>query len=493
MSNNFECALEGDEAYVQTDAWEIGGISMQGVYTSDEDLSFDDDDDYVDETKESTAGPALGGWSFATQADVASAGCVGGHHKVTPNQSASTQVTRKPPSRPMTAPVNKRKPGQHGSMLRRGELRPGGSVRMMPGPMAGARRSTNMTAGDSAKTVAPASVSPRQTGTTTLLMAGQRAGKHNKPEVAKTSGLVAGGHGQVAAGIRSQQEADEEKVDTTTERVETKPKAVKTTSKAVETKTEHVETKTEQVETKPEHVETKTQAVETKAEQVETKTDEQVYTKPEIVETKTAHVGTKTKAVDTKAEQVEATTEHDGTKTEQQDTKPEQVETKPEHVETKGEQVDTTTEHREDADCVQLVHKEATLCLEALKQAKYESVHEMNETRQHDEGKQECDVELAEQCETIPSPNNQATVSVRVSLEDELETSATLPDVAAPACEQTIANHTHHKNVESTTPPMNGKRNRSSRGCFLRVVGVLARGYMYLRTHATWRSTSTGK
>jgi hypothetical protein len=142
MSNYFECAREGDEAYVHTDAWEIGGISMQGVYASEDDLPFDDDED-VDETKESKAGPALGGWSFATQADVASAACVGGHHKVAANQSASTQATRKPPSRPMTVPVNQRQPGQHGSTPRRGALRPGGSVRMMPGPMAGAPRFTN--------------------------------------------------------------------------------------------------------------------------------------------------------------------------------------------------------------------------------------------------------------------------------------------------------------------------------------------------------------
>jgi hypothetical protein len=330
MSNNLECALEGDEAYGRTDAWEIGGISMQGVYASQEDRSCDDDDDDVDETNESKAGPALGGWSFATQADVASAACVGGHHRVTPNQSASAQTTRKPPSRPMTAPVNNnRQPGQHGSMPRRGALRPGGSVRVMPGPMAGARRSPNVTDGDSAKIVARASASRGHTSTTTSLVAGQGAGKRNEPAVANSINTI---------------------VD---EQVETKP--------------EQVETKTEQVEAKTEHVETKT----------------------EQVDTKTEHNATTTMAVDTTTK----------------------------HVETITEQGDTTTQHGEDADCIQLVYKEATLCQKVLKQDKHESVHEMKETRQHDEGKQACNIERAEQCETIPSPNNQATVSVGVSLE----------------------------------------------------------------------------
>jgi hypothetical protein len=224
MSNNLEYTLEGDEAYIHTDAWEIGGISMQGVYASQEDLPFeDDDDDDIDETKESKAGPALGGWSFATQADVASAACVGGHNKVTPKQSASTQATRKPPSRPMFAPVNNRQPGQHGSMPRRGGLRPGGSVRVMPGPMAGTRHSSNVTAGDSAKVVAPVSGSRRRTSTTTSLVAGREAGGRNKSAVANTSGSDAGGNGQVAASIRCQEEADEEQHETKTEHVETKP------------------------------------------------------------------------------------------------------------------------------------------------------------------------------------------------------------------------------------------------------------------------------
>jgi hypothetical protein len=368
MSNNFECALEGDEAYAHTDAWEIGGISMQGVYASQEDRSFDNDgDDDVDETKESKAGPALGGWSFATQADVASAACVGGHHKVTANQSASTQATRKSPSRPMAAPVNNRQPGRHGSLPRRGGLRPGGSVRMMPGPMAGARRPTNVTAGESAKVVARVSVSRGDTSTATLLVAGQGAGRRNKQVAAKASSTIVGGNGQTAASIRSQQEAAKEQQ----------------------------ETKTEHAEAKAEHVHTKTQSVETKTEQVETKI--------------------------------------------------EQVEAKPEHIETKNE-------HGEDANCIQVVHNEATFCQKALKHDELESVREMNESRQHNEGKGEGDVELAKQCETIPLPNNQATLPVGVSLEDKLETSAAVVDAAAAVCMQTIGahvlNYTHHKNVE---------------------------------------------
>jgi hypothetical protein len=353
MSNNLECALEGDEAYVHTDAWEIGGISMQGVYASQEDSSFDGDDD-VDKTKESKAGPALGGWSFATRADVASAACVGGHHKVTPNQSASTQATRKPPSRPMPVPVNNRQPGQHGSMPRRGGLRPGGSVRMMPGPMAGGRRSSNVSAGDSAKIVAHALASRRETRTKTSLVAGQGAGARDKSVVAKTMNTIVRGNGQVAASIRCQEDADEE-----------------------------------QQETKPEQV----------------------------------------------------------------DTMPEQVEPKPKAVDTDPEYVEMKTEHGEDVDCIQLVHKEATLGQKAIKQAKYESVHEMKESRQNHEGKQACDVEPAKQCETIPLPNNLSTVSVGVSLDEgKQESSTAAVDGAAPVCEQTIGahvlNYTHHKCVE---------------------------------------------
>jgi hypothetical protein len=492
MSNNFECALLGDEAYGRTDAWEYGGISMQGVYASEEDHSFDNDDDNVDETKESTAGPALGGWSFATQADVASAACVGGHHKATPNQSARIQATRKRPSRPMTAPVNSRRPGQHGSMPRRGGLRPGGSVRMMPGPMAGARRSTNVTAGESAKIVARASASRGHTSTTTSLIAGQGAGTSNK---SAASGSIGGANAQVAAGIRIQQEADEEQIETKTEHVKTKNEVVETKTKQVNTTTVHVETKTEQVQTKTKAVETKAKQVEAKTELVDTKT-EQIETKTEQVEPKTDHIETTTKAVDTTTGQVAKKPQAVKTKTEQVETKPEQVDTTTEQAGTATQQADTTTQHGEDEDCVQLVHKEATLQQEALKQVNLKSVHEIKESRQHGEGKQACDVEPAERCETIPSLNNQATVSVGVSLENELETSAAVVDVAAPICEQTIGahvlNYTHHKNAESTMPPMNDKRNRSRRCRFIRVVSVMARGYMYLRTHATW-STSTRK
>jgi hypothetical protein len=128
-------------------------------------------------------------------------------------------------------------------------------------------------------------------------------------------------------------------------------------------------------------------------------------------------------------------------------------EMKTEHVETKTEQVNTTTQHGEDADCVQLVHEEARLCQNASKQNKLEYVHKMNESGQHDEGKQSCDVELAEQCPSTPSWNNQTTVSDGVSLdEDKLETSIVVVDVAASVCEQTIGahvlNYTHHKSVE---------------------------------------------
>jgi hypothetical protein len=135
---------------------------------------------------------------------------------------------------------------------------------------------------------------------------------------------------------------------------------------------------------------------------------------------------------------------------EQIETKTEEVETKTKAVESKTERVDKTAEHRENADCVQLVHKEATLCQKALRQDKHESVYEMKERQHHHEGKQACDA--VEQCETIPSLNNQATVSGGVSLEDKLETSSTAVNAAAPVCEQTIGahvlNYTHHKSVE---------------------------------------------
>jgi hypothetical protein len=82
------------------------------------------------------------------------------------------------------------------------------------------------------------------------------------------------------------------------------------------------------------------------------------------------------------------------------DTKTEQVAPKPKAVDAEPEYIEVKTEHGEDADCVQRVHKAATLCQKAFKQAKHESVYEMKESRQHDEGKQACDVKPAKQCET---------------------------------------------------------------------------------------------